>query len=156
TTLVVMAPGLGDDVQAIKAGILECADVFAVNKADREGADGTVRDLELMIALGGEITRAGAHTRGHRQTAKQEVRHAEGGWGPLTARRVATRNQGTAELLPMREKHHAWLTTTEPGAARRSVRLAEAMAAPLRDALIDEALRPLGDRLDAAVAAVSR
>ncbi|HEY6462882.1 MAG TPA: methylmalonyl Co-A mutase-associated GTPase MeaB, partial [Polyangiaceae bacterium] len=48
TTLVVMAPGLGDEVQAIKAGILECADVFAVNKADRDGADVTVRDLELM------------------------------------------------------------------------------------------------------------
>ena len=44
TTLVVMAPGMGDDVQAIKAGILECADVFAVNKADREGADSTVRE----------------------------------------------------------------------------------------------------------------
>src|SRR5262245_63839423 len=55
TTLVVMAPGMGDDVQAIKAGILECADVFAVNKADRDGADATVRDLELMIALGGEV-----------------------------------------------------------------------------------------------------
>ncbi len=52
TTLVVMAPGMGDDVQAIKAGILECADVFSVNKADREGADATERDLELMIALG--------------------------------------------------------------------------------------------------------
>jgi LAO/AO transport system kinase len=52
TTLVVMAPGMGDDVQAVKAGILECADVFAVNKADREGADATIRDLELMIALG--------------------------------------------------------------------------------------------------------
>src|SRR5690349_18874511 len=52
TTLVVMAPGMGDDVQAIKVGILECADVFAVNKSDREGADATVRDLELMIALG--------------------------------------------------------------------------------------------------------
>src|SRR5678809_142495 len=54
TTLVVMAPGLGDDVQAIKAGLMECADVFAVNKADRDGADTTVRDLELMIALGKE------------------------------------------------------------------------------------------------------
>ncbi|MDI1433819.1 hypothetical protein QHF89_30250 [Polyangium sorediatum] len=53
TTLVVMAPGLGDDVQAIKAGLLECADVFAVNQADREGADAAVRDLELMTALGG-------------------------------------------------------------------------------------------------------
>ena len=65
TTLVVMAPGMGDDVQAIKAGILECADVFAVNKADRDGADSTVRDLELMIALGAETLVAGAHSRGH-------------------------------------------------------------------------------------------
>src|SRR5499427_10972388 len=73
TTLVVITPGMGDDVQAIKAGILECADVFAVNKADREGADATTRDLELMIALGGEVTRAGAHTRGHRATAATEV-----------------------------------------------------------------------------------
>src|SRR5580698_7396822 len=69
STLVVMAPGLGDDVQASKAGLLECADVFAVNKADREGADTTVRDLELMIALGGEVTKAGAHSRSHRVTA---------------------------------------------------------------------------------------
>ncbi|MDP9150971.1 MAG: methylmalonyl Co-A mutase-associated GTPase MeaB, partial [Myxococcota bacterium] len=45
STIVVTAPGMGDDIQAIKAGILECADVFAVNKADREGADGAVRDL---------------------------------------------------------------------------------------------------------------
>jgi LAO/AO transport system kinase len=54
TTLVVMAPGMGDEVQAIKAGIMECADVFAVNKADRDGADSAVRDIELMIALGSE------------------------------------------------------------------------------------------------------
>src|SRR4051812_21420213 len=54
STLVVMAPGMGDEVQAIKAGILETADVFAVNKADRDGADSTMRDLELMIALGSE------------------------------------------------------------------------------------------------------
>ena len=65
TTLVVMAPGMGDEVQAIKAGILECADVFAVNKADRDGADATVRDLELMIALGNDSIRALSKTRGH-------------------------------------------------------------------------------------------
>jgi LAO/AO transport system kinase len=156
TTLVVMAPGLGDDVQAIKAGLLECAVVFAVNKADREGADGTMRDLELMIALGGEITRAGAHTRAHQATARQEVRHADGVWVPLIGRTVATRNQGIAELLEMLEKHRTWLATTELGAARRAARLAEAMHTHLRDALIDEALRTLGDRLDATVAAVGR
>ncbi len=156
TTLVVMAPGMGDDVQAIKAGLLECADVFAVNKADREGADGTMRDLELMIALGGEITRAGGHTRSHRATATQEVQHAAGAWVPLIGRTVSTRNQGVDELLAMLEAHHAWLTTTELGAARRAARLAESMRAHLRDALVDEALRALGGRLDAAVEAVGR
>ncbi len=156
TTLVVMAPGLGDDVQAIKAGILECADVFAVNKADREGADATLRDLELMIALGGEVTRAGSHTRGHRPVGAQEVRHADGAWVPLIGRTVSTRNQGVEDLLAMLEKHHAWLTTTEQGAARRAARLAEAMRTHLRDALVEEALRALGAELDAAVAAVAR
>src|SRR5678809_1346753 len=65
TTLVVMAPGLGDDVQAIKAGLMECADAFAVNKADREGADATVRDLQLMIALGSETMIAAGKQRVH-------------------------------------------------------------------------------------------
>src|SRR5580693_7374161 len=65
STLVVMAPGLGDDVQASKAGILETADVFAVNKADRDGADSTVRDLELMIALGDDTMTAASKSRGH-------------------------------------------------------------------------------------------
>ena len=65
STLVVMAPGLGDDVQAIKAGILECADVFVVNKADRDGADATVRDLELMVSLGNESARDASRSRGH-------------------------------------------------------------------------------------------
>ncbi len=156
TTLVVMAPGMGDDIQAIKAGLLECADVFVVNKADRDGADATARDLELMIALGGEITRAGAHGRDHRATAATEVRHADGVWVPLITRTVATRNQGIDELLGMLEKHRAWLADTELGAARRAARLGEMMRAHLREALIEEALRTLGEPLDAAVAAVGR
>ena len=52
TTLVLVAPGMGDAIQAVKAGILEVADVFVVNKADRDGADATYRDLQGMIALG--------------------------------------------------------------------------------------------------------
>ena len=52
TTVVVMVPGLGDDIQAIKAGILEIADVFVVNKADREGADRTSRELSMMLEMG--------------------------------------------------------------------------------------------------------
>src|SRR5690606_20991672 len=57
TTLVVEAPGLGDDVQAIKAGILEIADILVVNKADRSGADQTVRSLRVMLDLGHPATR---------------------------------------------------------------------------------------------------
>lgn len=156
TTLVVMAPGLGDEVQAIKAGLLECADVFAVNKADREGADATVRDLELMIALGGEVTKAGAHTRGHHATQKQEITHAAGAWVPLIARTVATRNQGVTELLGALAQHRTWLETTERGAARREARLREALTTHLRDALIDEALRVLGGDVDRVASDVAR
>lgn len=98
STVVVVAPGLGDDVQANKAGLMECADIFAVNKADRDGADGTVRDLELMIALGGEVIAAGAHSRGHAaghlDLARQKVKHDENAWIPPILRCVATKNQG--------------------------------------------------------------
>lgn len=160
TTLVVMAPGLGDDVQAIKAGLLECADVFAVNKADREGADMTVRDLELMIALGGEVVRAGVHSRGHAPGAldvqKQVVEHGKGKWVPPVARTVATRDEGVAELVAKLEEHRAWLTGTEFGQTRRYERLREAMRTQLREALIDAALGELGADLDEAARAVAR
>ena len=74
------APGLGDEVQAVKAGILECADVFAVNKADNEGADTTVRDLELMIALGNESIRTLSRSAEHRtHTAADAPRLPIGG-----------------------------------------------------------------------------
>jgi LAO/AO transport system kinase len=58
TCLVVTVPGLGDEVQALKAGILEVADLLVVNKADREGADQTVHDLESMLAMRLEPSRA--------------------------------------------------------------------------------------------------
>jgi LAO/AO transport system kinase len=84
TVVVVMVPGLGDEVQAIKAGILEVADVFAVNKADRPGADRTERDLELMI-------------HGMR----------EGHWRPPIVRTVAISGVGVAELWGAVAKHAA-------------------------------------------------
>lgn len=160
TTLVVAAPGMGDEVQAIKAGILECADVFAVNKADREGADGAVRDLELMIALGGEVTRAGGHSRGHGagklDLEKQIVTHGAAQWLPRIARTVSTRGQGIAELAAMLEQHRAWLTDTEAGASRRRERLREGMDALFRDALTHEALGALEGAIEQAVDAVAR
>ncbi len=160
TTLVVMAPGMGDDVQAIKAGILECADVFAVNKADRDGADGAVRDLELMIALGGEVAKSGGHSRGHAgatlDIAKQEWKHEEGAWVPLIVRTVASRAEGIAALVDRLKQHRAWLDGTEAGAERRAQRLREAMRVHLREALLEMAETSLGPAIEGAVQAVGR
>lgn len=86
TTCVVMVPGLGDDIQAIKAGILEIGDVFVVNKADRDGADRTTRELTTML----------------------EMRNApEGSWNPQVLKTEAQRGSGieelTAEILTHRD-----------------------------------------------------
>jgi LAO/AO transport system kinase len=91
TTVVVEVPGLGDDVQAIKAGILEVADVFAVNKADREGADKTRRHLDMMLQLG---------------NAPRE------GWRVPIVMTVATSGQGVGETIDAIEQHWQHLRST--------------------------------------------
>lgn len=163
STLVVMAPGMGDEVQAIKAGILECADAFAVNKADREGADSTVRDLELMIALGNETIRALSQTRGHATHGAGEghvASHDAGAsspgdrWTPPIVKCVATKGDGVDALVSALDRHHAWLEGTEAGRARRRERLAEEVRDALREALIEAATRDLGSSLDEAARAV--
>lgn len=159
TTLVVMAPGLGDEVQAIKAGLMECADVFAVNKADREGADATVRDLELMIALGNDSILALSKVRGHRTHTAADGHVAattDGGarWTPPILKAVATRGEGIAPLVEALERHRAWGDDTERGRARRRARLAEEVRDGLREALIEAAAHALGANIDEAVRAV--
>lgn len=161
TTLVVMAPGLGDEVQAIKAGLLETADAFAVNKADRDGADATMRDLELMIALGTEAIVAAGKQRGHvvhggakvdalpdAAAASAEV------WVPPITKCVATRNEGVADLVVALERHHTWVQSTAAGRERRRARLVEEVRETLRETLIDAATSALASELDAAAAAV--
>ena len=99
TTAVVLVPGLGDDIQAIKAGILEIADVFVVNKADREGADRTCAELSMMLDL-----------------------TQDRGWRPPIVRTVATRDDGTAALLQALESHEAHLASTAERGERRARR----------------------------------
>jgi LAO/AO transport system kinase len=160
STLVVAVPGLGDEVQAIKAGILECADVFAVNKADRDGADAAVRDLELMISLGNESILALSKKRGH------AVHGAAGGfvrdapaespqrWTPPIVKCVATRGEGIADVVAALDRHRAWLEGTDAGALRKRERLAEELRATLRESLVEGIGHELSAQIEDAVAGV--
>ncbi len=166
STLVVMAPGLGDEVQASKAGILECADVFAVNKADREGADSTVRDLELMISLGNDSILALSKVRGHATHGVADgfvgasaspdaaTTDSTAPWTPPIVKCVATRGDGVEDVVVALERHRAWLEGTEGGRARRRDRLAEQLREGLREALIEAAVHDLGASIDEAVRTV--
>lgn len=89
TTVVLLAPGMGDGVQAAKAGILEIGDVFVVNKADRDGADVTVREIRQMISLGD--------------------RTDPGLWRQPVVKAIAERGEGIEELVEGLDKHLAWM-----------------------------------------------
>jgi GTPase len=140
STLVVMSPGGGDDIQAAKAGLLECADVFAVNKADLPGADATVQQLRAMLALasvtslGEAVTHAGGH--GARPAASAPDASA---WAVPVLSCVATRDSSVDAVYAALEQHRAWLRDTAAGRARRAARLREEFLGLMRDALVDAA-----------------
>ncbi|MEL3945840.1 MULTISPECIES: methylmalonyl Co-A mutase-associated GTPase MeaB [Streptomyces] len=121
TSVVLLAPGMGDGIQAAKAGILEIGDVYVVNKADRDGADATARELNHMLGLG-------------------ESR-SPGDWRPPIVKTVAARGEGTDELVEALEKHRAWMEERGVLASRRATRAAgevEAIAVTaLRERIAD-------------------
>jgi LAO/AO transport system kinase len=147
TTVVVVAPGLGDEIQAIKAGVLEIADVFVVNKADRDGALSTVRDLEGMILMRGETLSGGSHGHGHAPgQLDEEARIRLGGWIPPVLQTVAAKNQGLAEVEGATARHLAFLTTTEDGAKRLLQRAEQELFSALRERVRERAASLLEGR----------
>ena len=114
TTIVIEAPGLGDDVQAIKAGILEIADVLVVNKADRPGVDSTVRSLRTMLELGHPASREQmvAH-HGKTMAAEAPTTSNHDFWLPPVIRTVATEGDGIGELVAAIEAHRQYLTQAD-------------------------------------------
>jgi LAO/AO transport system kinase len=124
TTLVVVNPGWGDAVQASKAGLLEVADVFVVNKADREGAADTRRDLEGMLDLGDRPPDA---------------------WRPPVLEAVATTGGGVEEVWAAVKRHKTHLEATGGLAERRERRLVEELRSIVARRLEERAHQLLGD-----------
>jgi LAO/AO transport system kinase len=132
TTVVVVTPGWGDGVQAAKAGLLEIADVFVVNKVDRPGADETVRDLEGMLGL----------------TAAPL-------WTPPVLRTVATENVGIDDVREAISRHREHLVASGEGEARRRRRIAEELRGLVVERLTAAAELSSGPRFDALVDAIA-
>lgn len=109
TTIVLLAPGMGDGIQAAKAGILEIGDIFVVNKADRDGADATVRDIRHMISLGD--------------------RTQPGLWRPPVLKTKADRMEGVDEVMEAIEKHLGWMSNNGELQRRRRARAADEIEA---------------------------
>jgi len=123
TVLVVTPPGLGDDIQAIKAGIMEIADVFVINKADRDDADRTARDLKMALGL------------------------AEGkaeGWRPPVLKTIASRAVGIAEVADAVAAHQGWLEQSGELADRRAASLRLRVENLLKERILDQADRIVG------------
>lgn len=108
STVVVEAPGMGDEVQAIKAGILEIADILAVNKADRDGANRTVTALHMVLGSGGPSMRQVLH-HGQLLDAGLPAPAVDAGWTPPIIKTIALRDQGVDELLEAIEQHRSHL-----------------------------------------------
>ncbi len=126
TVVLVLAPGAGDGVQAAKAGILEIADVYVVNKADRDGAEGVVRELRSMIGLGSQTQAA---------------------WTPEIVTTTATTGQGLSDLVSAIAKHHDWAVAS----GDRALRSVERAKLNLRRAVLDS----LTDLMDMNVATLN-
>jgi LAO/AO transport system kinase len=120
TTVVVSVPGLGDEIQALKAGIIEIADIHTVNKADRDGANRTMAELRAILSMDSR---------------------ARGEWHPPVVACVATKSDGVAALLDEVTRHREHLVASGE-LAQRERRMAETRVITLAQALVAASLRP--------------
>jgi LAO/AO transport system kinase len=135
TTVVVLVPESGDSIQTLKAGVMEIADVFVVNKSDRPGADRLRNDIELMLGLrkGASYANVPAHhgvdlkrmmnpSRAAREAARDDDATS---WTPPVLRSVASKGEGIAELVSSVDRHFAYLEKSGELVTRRRERLLE-------------------------------
>jgi LAO/AO transport system kinase len=120
TTVIMVIPGMGDDIQAIKAGILEVGDIFVINKADREGADKTLNELRLMIDMG-------------------QDKYQKGKWRPPILKVEAVFDKGVAELLEEINRHREYLIgASGPLIRRTKEKVRQELAEMVKNRLIEE------------------
>lgn len=124
TTIVVEAPGMGDDIQAIKAGILEIADILVVNKADHPGADSTERSLKLMLEMARDRRPEWGDSENDART-----------WDIPVVQTIAIENQGILDVLVEMEKHRQWMKTNGRWSAKEQQRLKADIINRLKDRL---------------------
>lgn len=136
TTMVILVPGLGDDIQAIKAGILEIADIFAINKADRDGVERLNTEIEMMLDLN--------------QTLLD--------WRPPVKRTVASKGEGITELIDSIEEHIDHLKQSGQLATRRTQRTKNELIALLDEQIGRYILKNVttGENFDLLVAAIEK
>src|SRR5215467_13513815 len=144
TTVVVLVPGMGDDVQAIKAGILEVADIFAVNKADLDGADRVVRELRSML----EVRRAASGSphgpaRSHSLAGVRPAAAPDSQWEPPIIKLSAEKDEGVDKLLALIDSHREFLDRSGERKARERARAAMQFITLLRERLMRTALEKL-------------
>ena len=123
TTVIVVVPGMGDDIQAIKAGILEVGDIFLINKSDREGTDKTLHDLKLMLDM-------------------DQKKYEDGRWPPPILKAQAVFDKGVVELLEAIDKHCQYLRKVYGGLKFQSRKkwVRETLGELLKAKLIDEVI----------------
>jgi LAO/AO transport system kinase len=118
-TIVILVPGMGDDVQSIKAGIMEIADIFVINKADREGAERVEREIRAM----------------------QSLAHRSDNWVPPVVKTVASEGKGMAELVRAISSYEEFLAKSEVGRKKKVENWRERLIEMLREALLQRVLR---------------
>ena len=137
TTLVIEAPGLGDDIQAIKAGILEIADILVINKTDHPGADATERALRSMLQLAHPVPHIFQHHGQHEriQTGSAQMTNPIV-WIPPIQKTVAIEAEGIEELADVIDQHFQYLHETGEWQQREQARLEAELNALLQETLV--------------------
>jgi len=118
TTIVVLTPESGDSIQAMKAGLMEIADFFVLNKADRPSADQALNAITTMLSL-----KDSGHDKIHSEQISPSQKKSENGWHPFVVKTVASESKGVSEIIKGIERHHDSLLRTNRLSAKRRERV---------------------------------